>query len=66
MKIKSQRDFWSGLLFVVIGIAFAWRTSDESFGVGFRVVYLPEPTTLALLLLGGLAVVRLPRCHVAK
>ena len=23
MKIKSQKDFWSGLMFVVVGIAFA-------------------------------------------
>ena len=24
MKIKSERDFWSGLMFLVVGIAFAW------------------------------------------
>ena len=23
MKIKSERDFWSGLLFIVVGIAIA-------------------------------------------
>ena len=32
MKIKSQRDFWSGLMFVVIGIAFAWGASNYNFG----------------------------------
>ena len=24
MKIKSQRDFWSGLMFLGVGVAFAW------------------------------------------
>ena len=23
MKIKSQRDFWSGLMFIAVGMAFA-------------------------------------------
>ena len=33
MKIKSQKDFWSGLMFVVIGIAFAWGATSYSFGI---------------------------------
>ena len=32
MKIKSQRDFWSGLMFMVVGIAFAWGSTSYSFG----------------------------------
>ena len=33
MKIKSQRDFWSGLMFVVVGVAFAWGSAvNYSFG----------------------------------
>lgn len=32
MKIKSQKDFWSGLLFVAIGLAFAWRATAYAFG----------------------------------
>ena len=24
MKIKSQKDFFSGLMFTVVGVAFAW------------------------------------------
>ena len=32
MKIKSQRDFWSGLMFVVVGIAFAWGATNYNFG----------------------------------
>ena len=36
MKIKSQKDFWSGLMFVVIGIGFAWGATSYSFGSSAR------------------------------
>jgi hypothetical protein len=36
VKIKSQRDFWSGLMFVVVGIAFAWGATNYSFGTSAR------------------------------
>ena len=36
MKIKSQKDFWSGLMFVVVGIVFAWGATNYSFGVAAR------------------------------
>ncbi len=36
MKIKSQKDFWSGLMFVTIGIAFAWGAAYYSFGSSAR------------------------------
>jgi hypothetical protein len=32
MKIKSQRDFWSGLLFLAVGLGFAWGATEYSFG----------------------------------
>ena len=36
MKIKSQRDFWSGLMFVTVGIGFAWGALSYSFGNSAR------------------------------
>ena len=36
MKVKSQRDFWSGLLFVAIGIGFAWGATNYNFGSSAR------------------------------
>ena len=36
MKIKSQKDFWSGLMFIVVGIAFAWGSLSYSFGSSAR------------------------------
>ncbi len=32
MKIKSERDFWSGLMFVVIGVVFAVGATHYSMG----------------------------------
>lgn len=36
MKIKSQRDFWSGLMFIVVGLGFAWGATTYSFGSSAR------------------------------
>jgi len=32
VKIKNQRDFWSGLMFIAIGIGFAWGATTYNFG----------------------------------
>ena len=36
MKIKSQRDFWSGLMFIAVGVGFAWGATNYSFGSSAR------------------------------
>lgn len=36
MKIKSEKDFWSGLMFIVVGIGFAWGALTYSFGTSAR------------------------------
>ena len=36
MKIKSQKDFWSGVMFVVMGVAFAWGATNYNFGSSAR------------------------------
>lgn len=36
MKIKSQKDFWSGLMFIVMGLGFAWGATSYSFGSSAR------------------------------
>lgn len=32
MKIKSERDFWSGIMFIVVGVAFAIGATNYSMG----------------------------------
>lgn len=56
MKIKSQRDFWSGLLFLVAGVVFAWGATEYSFGESARPGpgYFPFGLGILLALLGGL------------
>lgn len=36
IRIKSQQDFWSGLLFIAVGIAFAWGATHYSVGQSAR------------------------------
>lgn len=55
MKIKSQRDFWSGLMFIVIGAAFAWGATTYSFGSSARPGpgYFPFGLGMLLAILGA-------------
>ncbi|MDC8773934.1 tripartite tricarboxylate transporter TctB family protein [Roseateles albus] len=56
MKIKSQRDFFSGLLFVAVGLAFAWASKEYSFGSSAQPgpAYFPFGLGVLLALLGGM------------
>ncbi|WP_119153106.1 tripartite tricarboxylate transporter TctB family protein [Caldimonas tepidiphila] len=56
MKIKSQRDFVAGLMFIVAGIAFAWGATSYSFGSSARPGpgYFPFGLGVILAVLGGL------------
>ena len=36
MQIKSQKDFFSGLMFMGIGVAFAWGATTYNVGEGAR------------------------------
>ncbi len=55
MKIKSQRDFWSGLMFVIVGAAFAWGATNYNFGASARPgpAYFPFGLGVLMALLGG-------------
>ncbi len=56
MKIKSQKDFWSGLMFLVVGIGFAWGALNYSFGSSARPGpgYFPFGLGILLAILGAL------------
>lgn len=36
MKIQSQKDFWSGVMFLTVGLAFTWGATEYSFGTSAR------------------------------
>jgi hypothetical protein len=60
MKIKSQRDFWSGVMFVAVGIAFAWGAINYSFGQSARPGpgYFPFGLGVLLAALGAIVLVQ--------
>ena len=54
MKIKSQKDFFSGLMFTVVGVAFAWGATTYSVGTGARMGpgYFPLMLGILMALIG--------------
>ncbi|MBU4611065.1 tripartite tricarboxylate transporter TctB family protein [Achromobacter sp. GG226] len=36
MRIQSQQNFWSGVMFVVTGLLFAWFATDYQMGTAAR------------------------------
>lgn len=56
MKIKSQRDFFSGVLFSAFGVAFAWGATTYNVGTGARMGpgYFPLIVGILIALMGSL------------
>lgn len=56
MKIKSQKDFWSGVMFIAVGVGFAWGALNYSFGTSARPgpAYFPFGLGVMLAVLGGI------------
>lgn len=60
MQIKSQKDFWSGLMFIVTGAGFAWGALEYSFGTSARPgpAYFPFGLGILLAILGALVLLK--------
>jgi hypothetical protein len=60
MGIKSQKDFFAGLLFLLVGIAFAWGATTYSVGTGARMGpgYFPLMLGIVLAVLGAVEIVK--------
>ncbi len=56
MKIKSQRDFLSGLMFLVVGIVFAVGATNYSMGTSARpgAGYFPLILSVIMAVLGAI------------
>lgn len=54
MNIKSQKDFFSGLMFMGVGVAFAWGATTYKVGEGARMGpgYFPLMLGVLMLVLG--------------
>jgi hypothetical protein len=60
MRIKSQKDFFAGLLFLLVGIAFALGARTYSVGTGARMGpgYFPLMLGIVLAVLGAVEIVK--------
>ena len=57
MAVKSQKDFFSGLLFIAVGVAFAWGATNYKVGDAARMGPGYFPLLLGVLMaIVGLAV----------
>jgi Tripartite tricarboxylate transporter TctB family len=50
MQIKSQKDFFSGLMFLLVGVGFAWGSTKYNVGTGARMGPGYFPLMLGVLL----------------
>jgi hypothetical protein len=50
VKIKSQKDFFSGLMFIIVGIGFAWGATNYTIGTGARMGPGYFPLMLGILM----------------
>lgn len=59
MRIRNQRDFWSGVMFILIGLGFSLGALNYSFGNSARPGpgYFPFGLGLILAVLGGVTLV---------
>lgn len=55
MNVKSQKDFFSGLMFMGVGAAFAWGATNYTVGTGARMGpgYFPLLLGVLLAILGA-------------
>ena len=55
MNIKSQKDFFSGLMFMGVGVAFAWGATSYNVGTGARMGpgYFPLYLGVLMAILGS-------------
>lgn len=60
MKIGSEKDFWSGLMFIAVGVAFAWGALEYKFGSSARPgpAYFPFGLGVLLAVLGAAILVK--------
>ena len=50
MKLKSQKDFWAGIMYMAVGLAFAIGAKNYNIGTGARMGPGYFPLILAAIL----------------
>ena len=58
MQLRNKQDFWSGVMFIVIGLGFAWKATSYSMGTAARLGpgYFPHWLGIIMAILGAVIV----------
>jgi Tripartite tricarboxylate transporter TctB family len=56
MQLRNKQDFWSGVMFIILGLAFAWQATSYSMGTAARMGpgYFPFWLGIIMAALGGI------------
>ncbi len=59
MQLRNRQDFWSGMMFIVLGLGFSWQASSYQMGTAARMGpgYFPFWLGLVLALLGAIVLI---------
>jgi hypothetical protein len=55
MQLRNKQDFWSGVMFVTLGLGFAYKATSYSMGTAARMGpgYFPHWLGIAMAILGA-------------
>ena len=56
MQVRNKQNFWAGVMFIIIGSAFAWKSLEYSMGTAARMGpgYFPHWLGVIIEILGAL------------
>ena len=56
MQIRNKQDFWSGVMFILLGLGFAWKATSYTMGTAARMGpgYFPYWLGILMAVIGGL------------
>jgi hypothetical protein len=56
MQLRNKQDFWSGAMFIALGVGFAWQATSYQMGTAARMGpgYFPFWLGIVLALLGAI------------
>ena len=56
MQLRNRQDFWSGVMFIIIGLGASWQATSYQMGTAARMGpgYFPFSLGLVLALLGAI------------
>ena len=55
MQIRNKQDFWSGVMFVLLGLGFAWKATSYTMGTAARMGpgYFPHWLGILMAIIGA-------------